>query len=196
MNFKGIIILSILLTVLAIGAVSASQDTSDNINGTSEDVEAVYEDNLLQIEYTECDSQASEETDEEVLDETLSICADNESIEKSETSKGVMNESEQYGESTNNGSHYGYWVNSVDMLNLNLTDLSAHGVTDIFLNFYAYTRYNQSTIESFIADANDESLKQELATSTRGSTYAYRGGTASAGAGGTRGRVHLQYLLK
>ena len=164
MNFKGIIILSILLTVLAIGAVSASQDTSDNINGTSEDVEAVYEDNLLQIEYTECDSQASEETDEEVSDETLSICADNESIEKSETSKGVMNESEQYGESTNNGSHYGYWVNSVDMLNLNLTDLSAHGVTDIFLNFYAYTRYNQSTIESFIADANDECIKVHIWT--------------------------------
>ena len=57
MSFKRIIILSILLTILAIGAVGASQDTSDNVNDTSEDVEAVYNDNLLQIEDVECDSQ-------------------------------------------------------------------------------------------------------------------------------------------
>jgi hypothetical protein len=53
MNFKRTIILSILLTILAIGAVSASQDASDDINGTFEDDEAICDDCLLQIEDVE-----------------------------------------------------------------------------------------------------------------------------------------------
>ena len=164
MNFNKIIILSILLIILAIGAVAASERTSTNINATFEDVGVVCDDSIPKIDDLGCGLQSCENIDDEFSDEPLSVCGDNESLEKSESSNEVISESEQNFESQafNNCTHYGYWVNSDDMLNLSLTDLSRHGVTDIFLNFYSYNRYNQSDIESFIADANGEGIKVHI----------------------------------
>lgn len=59
---------------------------------------------------------------------------------------------------------YGYWVNSVDMKNLNLTDLKEHGVTDILLNYYSFKRFNQSDVELFIRDTNDLGIKTHIWT--------------------------------
>lgn len=59
---------------------------------------------------------------------------------------------------------YGYWVNGGDMKNLNLTELSEHGVTDILLNYYAFTRFNQSDVEAFIGDANSAGIRTHIWT--------------------------------
>ena len=69
--------------------------------------------------------------------------------------KDLSAESDILKEADESEKMYGYWVNSADMKNLNLTDLKKHGVTDILLNYYAYTRFNQSDVELFISDANN-----------------------------------------
>ena len=39
--------------------------------------------------------------------------------------------------------HFGYWVFGKDMENVNLKTLKNNGVTDIFLNFYAFTAHGE-----------------------------------------------------
>ena len=51
--------------------------------------------------------------------------------------------------------HYGYWVFGRDMLNVNLNDLQSHGVTDIFLNYYAIQAHGESTVLDWINKANN-----------------------------------------
>ena len=62
------------------------------------------------------------------------------------------------------GMHYGYWVHSGDMADINLSDLEEKGVSDIFLNQYSFVRYeNQSGfVESWIGDANSHGIKTAL----------------------------------
>ena len=54
--------------------------------------------------------------------------------------------------------HFGYWVFGRDMKNVNLTDLKAKGVTDIFLNYYAFTTYDESEVLSFVEKANNNNI--------------------------------------
>lgn len=49
--------------------------------------------------------------------------------------------------------HFGYWVFGKDMTNINLTKLKNNGVTDIFLNFYAFTTHGESKVLSWIKNA-------------------------------------------
>ena len=50
------------------------------------------------------------------------------------------------------------------MKNLDLENLSKNGVTDILLNFYAYTLYNVTGVEEFIADANEFGIHTHIWT--------------------------------
>ena len=49
--------------------------------------------------------------------------------------------------------HYGYWVFGRDMLNVNLSDLKNKGVTDLFLNYYAFTTHGKEKVLEWIKKA-------------------------------------------
>ena len=51
--------------------------------------------------------------------------------------------------------HYGYWVFGRDMLNVNLSDIKNHGVTDILLNYYAFTTHGKEKVLQWIKTAKD-----------------------------------------
>jgi hypothetical protein len=136
---KSLFIMAIsIILLLSITATFAS-DVNDNetianeidesIMETSDEVESPD----MLLDYVESEESASDITDEEDLSSESDILKEGDESEKM----------------------YGYWVNSVDMKNFNLTDLKEHGVTDILLNYYAYNRFNQSDVEVFISDAND-----------------------------------------
>lgn len=54
--------------------------------------------------------------------------------------------------------HFGYWVFGKDMENVNLKTLKNNGVTDIFLNFYAFTAHGESKVLSWIKNAKDNKI--------------------------------------
>ena len=49
--------------------------------------------------------------------------------------------------------HYGYWVFGRDMYNVDLENLKNHGVTDIFLNYYALTVHGRDQVIDWIQKA-------------------------------------------
>lgn len=59
---------------------------------------------------------------------------------------------------SNDSNHFGYWVWSSDMYDMNLTQLANKGVTDILLNYYAFERYNKTAVEKWVADANEKGI--------------------------------------
>ena len=145
---KSLFIMAIsIILLLSITATFAS-DVNDNetianeidesIMETSDEVESPD----MLLDYVESEESASDITDEEDLSSESDILKEGDESEKM----------------------YGYWVNSVDMKNFNLTDLKEHGVTDILLNYYAYNRFNQSDVEVFISDANDLGIKTHIWT--------------------------------
>ena len=138
MNFKRILILCILVMVMTISAVGASQNISDYSNDTS--VESVLDNHMCQIDGEDCNLQSGGEIDEGVFDEIVSLSKNNESFEKLESSDDIANHSEniksQHDEVINTENHFGYWVFASNMLDLNLSDLSKHGVSDLFFKFF------------------------------------------------------------
>ena len=54
--------------------------------------------------------------------------------------------------------HFGYWVFGKDMESVNLKTLKNNGVTDIFLNFYAFTVHGESKVLSWIKSAKDNKI--------------------------------------
>lgn len=54
--------------------------------------------------------------------------------------------------------HFGYWIFGKDMLNVNLDDLKNKNVTDIFLNFYAFTAHGENKTKSWIKDASNKGI--------------------------------------
>ena len=57
-----------------------------------------------------------------------------------------------------NVNHYGYWLRSNNMYDLDFEDLSNHGVTDILLNFKAYEKYGIDKLELWISKANKKGI--------------------------------------
>ena len=55
--------------------------------------------------------------------------------------------------------HFGYWVFGKDMLNVNLNNLKDNGVTDLFLNYYAFTTHGENKVLKFIEEANTKNIK-------------------------------------
>lgn len=64
----------------------------------------------------------------------------------------------------NTNKRFGYWVFGKDMENVNLKTLSNNGVTDIFLNFYAFTAHGESKVLSWIKSANTNKINVHIWT--------------------------------
>ena len=54
--------------------------------------------------------------------------------------------------------HYGYWVFGRDMLDVDLSDLQNHGVTDLFLNYYAINAHGKEKVIEWINQANKNNI--------------------------------------
>ena len=56
----------------------------------------------------------------------------------------------------------GYWVQGANMYNVDLVGLAASGTGNIFLNFYAFTKYGESSVLSWIKQANSHGIKVHI----------------------------------
>lgn len=117
----------IILLILIIFSFSVSSVSAmDDTNDT-----VVSEDNLLSVNDLELQSNDTYSVSEENNDNV--ICED----------------------SSSDDLNYGYWAIASDVKDLNFTDLSEHGVTDILLNYQVYEKYNQSFVESLALTAKE-----------------------------------------
>lgn len=57
-----------------------------------------------------------------------------------------------------NQKHYGYFVFGKDMLNVDLTALHNNGVTDLFLNYYAFTVHGETKVAQWIQKAKNNQI--------------------------------------
>ena len=57
---------------------------------------------------------------------------------------------------------FGYWVFGKDMYNVNLETLKKNGVTDIFLNYYAFTLYGKTKVTAWIKKAKTNNIKTHI----------------------------------
>ena len=64
---------------------------------------------------------------------------------------------------TNTNKHYGYWVFGKDMNNVNLEALKNKGITDIFLNYYAFTVHGESKVQTWINTAKQNNIDIHMA---------------------------------
>ena len=60
------------------------------------------------------------------------------------------------------GNHFGYWVFGKDMTKVNLNDLKNRGVTDIFLNYYAFNTHGESTVQEWIQNAYNNNINVHI----------------------------------
>ena len=65
---------------------------------------------------------------------------------------------------TNTNKHFGYWVFGKDMTNVDLKKLKNNGVTDIFLNFYAFEVHGESKVLSWIKNASTNKIDVHIWT--------------------------------
>ena len=58
--------------------------------------------------------------------------------------------------------NFGYWLFGADMNKVNLETLKKNGVTDIFLNFYAFTAHGESKVTSWINKAKKNNINVHI----------------------------------
>ena len=145
MNKKVIIGISIFLLFVCIASVSAEENVTQK--------------NLLDFQDVENENVISDNG----IDENL-FSNDSEHVDVLEQNNDIKSENLQSESNETSNNHYGYWSFGRDMKALDLEDLSKKGVTDIFLNFYAYTLYNMTGVEEFIAEANDFGIHTHIWT--------------------------------
>ena len=58
--------------------------------------------------------------------------------------------------------HFGYYVFGKDMNNVNLTTLKKNGITDIFLNYYAFTAHGESKVLTWIKNAKTNNINVHI----------------------------------
>lgn len=179
--FTIILIACILFSISTVVASDINDtDTSDVLKIADADSELEKTDEIaIEVEDVDenCSTDATEEMTADIItDENSSTPNSNNEVfgdvvSQENTGKSSFEEEseiisscekiESQGEvSTSN--HYGYWLNSIDMYDMNLTDMKNHGVTDIFLNYWAFTRYNETDVVSWIADANEQDIKVHI----------------------------------
>lgn len=145
MDKKVIIGISIFLLFVCIASVSAEENVTQK--------------NLLDFQDVENENVISDNG----IDENL-FSNDSEHVDVLEQNNDIKSENLQFESNETSNNHYGYWSFGRDMKALDLEDLSKKGVTDIFLNFYAYTLYNMTGVEEFIAEANDFGIHTHIWT--------------------------------
>lgn len=137
---KIMMVLSMFLLFLCIASVNAEENFTQE---TSLNFEEVPNDNVIGSNNIDDDSDSSEILEQE---------------------NNTVNYDSEYKSDEVSDNHFGYWVFGKDMKNLDLKDLSEKGVTDIFLNYYAYTLYNVTGVEEFVADANEFGIHTHIWT--------------------------------
>lgn len=63
---------------------------------------------------------------------------------------------------TENDTHYGYWIFGRDMDIVDLNKLVGTGVTDIFLNYYAFSVHGESKVLSWIQNAKNKNINVHI----------------------------------
>ncbi len=58
--------------------------------------------------------------------------------------------------------NFGYWVFGKDMTSVNLETLKKNGVTDLFLNFYAFEAHGESKVKSWIKKAKAQKINVHI----------------------------------
>ena len=58
--------------------------------------------------------------------------------------------------------NFGYWVFGADMLKVNLETLKKNGVTDLFLNYYAFETHGESKVAAWIKKANAQKINVHI----------------------------------
>ena len=58
--------------------------------------------------------------------------------------------------------NFGYWIFGRDMLNVNIKSLNEKGVTDVFLNYYAFTTHGENKVLSWIQEANCNNIRTHI----------------------------------
>ena len=58
--------------------------------------------------------------------------------------------------------NFGYWVFGKDMYNVNLETLKKNGVTDLFLNYYAFEVYTKSKVVAWIKKAKAQKINVHI----------------------------------
>ena len=58
--------------------------------------------------------------------------------------------------------NFGYWLFGADMNKVNLETLKKNGVTDIFLNYYAFTAHGESKVASWIKKAKTNNINVHI----------------------------------
>ena len=58
--------------------------------------------------------------------------------------------------------NFGYWLFGADMNKVNLETLKKNGVTDIFLNYYAFTAHGESNVTSWIKKAKNNNINVHI----------------------------------
>ena len=54
--------------------------------------------------------------------------------------------------------HFGYWIFGKDMYNVKLENLKKIGVTDLFLNYYAFNVYGKAKVVDWIKKAKAQNI--------------------------------------
>ena len=122
MKIKKVIILSIILTILTIGAVNAVENTSDNTNNVIENVGAITDDNTPNMDKGGYTSTNSERIDS---DKTSTRYVDKKSSEDF-TLKGDSNDTNDFKSTFNNLNYVISRSKNYALLNQNYTFDSAH----------------------------------------------------------------------
>ena len=88
---------------------------------------------------------------------------DNDSSHIDESLVGESCDSENLTSGNDSTYHYGYWVFSTGILDMNLTDLSNHGVSDILLNSYVFVNnQTKNDVEDFIFNATEKGIRTHI----------------------------------
>ena len=58
--------------------------------------------------------------------------------------------------------HFGYWVFGSDMNKVNLTTLKKNGVTDLFLNYYAFEAHGETKVKTWIKKAKAQNINVHI----------------------------------
>lgn len=58
--------------------------------------------------------------------------------------------------------HFGYWIFGRDMYNVNIENLKKYGVTDIFLNFYAFNVYGEKKVLEWINQLKKQGINVHI----------------------------------
>lgn len=149
-----------IICVFTVSSVNAAKNITGDIVSADENDNSIQIANEDTITSENNDHiQSSDEIDEDMLstENANNLTLEDESQPTLTADESVESQGER---STSN--HYGYWAYGADMYDINLTDMKQHGVTDIFLNYYAFTKYNESDVVSWIANANQQDIKVHI----------------------------------